>query len=86
MPKQNHHPSKILALLDCRERYGVVSPSSCGARGPAFVDYRLSRDVRVEDLSSAIAWYAMRRNIKRSHLLSLLTSLHGWKTDPRLTY
>lgn len=61
MPQQNRPPSKILSLLESRERYGVVPPSARGARGPAQVDRRISRDcdVRVEDLSTAIAWYVI---------------------------
>ena len=50
-------PSKILNLLSARETRGVVPPSTRGARGPAQVEYRVHRDVRVEDLASAIAWY-----------------------------
>ena len=49
-------PSKILNLLSTRETRGVVPPSTRGARGPAQVEYRAHRDVRVEDLASAIAW------------------------------
>lgn len=50
-------PSKILNLLSARETRGVVPPSARGARGPAQVEYRANRYVRMEDLASAIAWY-----------------------------
>ena len=46
----------ILDLLSARQIRGVVLPSARGPRGPAQVESRADRYIRVEDLASAISW------------------------------